>query len=135
MKTKIFNLIGKRGIVPIVAPDNINLPKNIYSFDNCCGPGKGIAEIAIPDKILGLKISAACFVHDYMWKNSQKSWVDFHHSNSVFLNNILSIVTNETKYSFIRFIRCNMAITYYIAVNCEIGKVIFWKIHRGVENE
>lgn len=131
MNTITHNLItNKNEDVFLVAPDNIEWPTyNIHAFDTCCGPGKGIGDLAIPDTIYLLKVTAACFVHDFMWRVCDNTWADFHRSNSVFLHNLLAIIFQHG--GWLRHLRCYRAVTYYTAVDTGLAPV-FWAMKKGV---
>ncbi len=77
----------------------------------------------MPETFWGLRMSAACFVHDYMWVKAERTWEAFHHSNSIFLHNLLAII--DSAGGFVRYFRCYRAVTYYMFVDSAFK--IFWR--------
>ena len=129
MKTKTFTLIGENGKnITIIAPEDIEFPSIYVSdFTSYCGAGKGLGDIIVPETIWGLRISPACFVHDFMWADANPTWEEFHASNAIFLRNIISLIMGQSKSSILKYFRMYRAVTYYNAVD-HIGQNIFWSI-------
>ena len=63
----------------------------------CCGPGHDWLETIIPESILGLKISIACYIHDDDWAIAPPTWDAFHAANSRLLTNLNSIIDTKSK--------------------------------------
>jgi hypothetical protein len=96
-------------------------------FPECCGAGQGAGNKVVPETILGLPVSPACCVHDWMFNHSPKTWGNFHYSNSVFLVNLLEI--NRTKSNAImRRIRGPIIFGWFAAVSSMAGSRIFFRI-------
>ena len=94
----------------------------------CCGPGHDWLETIIPESILGLKISIACYIHDDDWAIAPPIWDAFHAANSRLLTNLNSII--DTKSTLIlRPLRRFIATLYFIAVND--ASELFWDIKRS----
>lgn len=127
---------GVHLLVPILDDgDFLEFPhKNFDTFDTYCGPGTGLADSLVPDDIYGIKISPACYLHDVMWEMAEGTWRDFHYSNSVFFHNILRIIEHfappvgEEKVRHERYYR---AVTYYMAVDGDVGASLFWRLKRS----
>jgi hypothetical protein len=116
--------------VPLVAPVINGIPlefpyKTFEEFTSYCGAGQGLGDIIVPERIFGLKISPACYIHDVSWEIADASWTEFHQTNSIFLNNILEIIRYKSSSWILEHIRNYRAITYYNAVNT-IGTKLFW---------
>ncbi len=135
METYVFNLVGINGArVPLIAPTDITLPGSFVKlFPACCGAGDGIGNLIVPETIWGVPISPACFVHDKMWGKAAPTWEAFHHSNSVFLTNIIAHIQKQSSSKFLEHIRMYRAVTYYNAVNT-LGASVFWglKLKQGL---
>ncbi len=124
-------LIGDDGKkTPITAPENIKFPSPYMDeFKSYCGAGEGIGDLIVPEKLFGLKISPACFVHDNMWDNAEPTWKYFHFSNSIFLSNMIAIIETQSSSSILKHMRMYRAVTYFNAVDT-IGNRIFWSMFK-----
>ncbi len=131
METTVFSLIGGDGkTVPLVAPSTIQFPTMyLADFDTYCGAGDGVGDWLVPEKMFWLRVSAACFIHDYMWANSDGSWEDFHYSNSVFIHNLISIISYQSRFTLVKHARMYRAVTYFNAVD-SIGASIYMNMHK-----
>jgi len=131
MNTKVYNLIGKNGVtVPLVAPDDIKFPTMyLEDFESYCGAGDGIGDWLIPETMFWLKVSASCWVHDKMWSTANGSWEDFHYANSVFIHNLISIISYQSKSTILKHARMYRAVTYFNAVD-SIGASIYMAMHK-----
>lgn len=128
METVIVQFDNVPMIVPLVGEkkEPLDFPYNDFDvFPSYCGAGQGLGDIIVPEKIFGLKISPACFVHDVMFEISEATWEDFHTSNSVFIHNLLAIVKHRSKNWILEHIRNYRVVTYYNAVDT-IGAICFW---------
>ena len=124
MITKIITIEG----VALVVPASYVAPCSLVSeFPDCCGAGKGLGEKAVPETMYGLRVSAACHIHDYSWEVAEPTWADFHQTNSMFLRNILAIIRAKSRNGFMRGLRNYRAVTYFTAVD-EVGVKGFWKL-------
>ena len=129
MKTKeyIFKGPNDKSIL-IIAPDDIHFPfDNPIDYPDCCGAGQGFGEKIVPETIWGVRVSLACFIHDDMWNRSERSWSNFHKSNSIFLRNIINIIQAYSKSQILKRLRLYRAITYYNAVD-SFGSNVFWNL-------
>lgn len=116
--------------VNIITPDHpaFYWPHNTFDgFPDCCGPGNGVLEKLVSDKIDDLNISPDCWVHDFMFGRGPRTWSHFHHSNSVFFQNIM--LTNEARGGTReeKDHRMKKIIGYYMAVSSPVGAAIFFK--------
>jgi hypothetical protein len=130
-KTVVTILTGVNELpVHLVAPFEFLIPnERVENFDHYCGAGRGFGDIVIPDRMWGLNISPACAVHDEMWNIAPATWEAFHASNSIFLRNLIQLITIQSKSSILKRLRLYRAVTYYNAVD-SFGKNIFWKLKR-----
>lgn len=116
--------------VPLLVPIGLFLPfTTIKGCPNCCGAGEGIGNILVPENTLGLRISPACFIHDYDFKFAEPTWEAFHAANSRFLHNLISIVQVTSESSVLRHLRLYRCVTYYNAVDT-VGNKVFWAMKR-----
>jgi len=99
-------------------------PKVIEAVTNGCGP-QGWKVDVIPDKILGLEITIACRIHDWMYGQGT-CMEDKATADRVFLNNLLRIIDAKTKLRPLRLARKFLALIYYEAVHL-FGGPAFWK--------
>lgn len=95
-------------------------------FPACCGPGPTghLGEIFVPDKIEGLCISPACWVHDLMFQYG-KGRDEFTQANLTFLENMWRI--NEAHGGDIldKIDRVAEIYIYYSAVDTAAGYFFF----------
>ena len=113
-------------VVPLIGGYEPEFPYDtLETFGSYCGAGKGIGDHLVPEHIFGVCVSAACWVHDIMWEIADDTWADFHHSNSVFLHNLLSIINHRGNEDSHKYARYHRAVTYYHAVDSGLGK-FFW---------
>lgn len=125
MKTREVRFDGDLYLI-VPEHDSFYWPANsVLEFPACCGPEKWNERFYVFDKMFGLRISPACWVHDRMWELAMPSWQDFHYSNSVFLHNLLTIINTRSELSFLRFLRRHKAFAYYDAIDLHGGKY-FW---------
>lgn len=126
MKTVEIVFDGCKLLVPLVEGEPLQMPHDSFDdFRGYCGAGQGIGDALVPETFWGLRMSVGCFIHDCCWAISEASWKDFHHSNSVFLHNLNSIV--ETQSKWLKHLRLYRCVTYYNAVDT-IGAAIFWNM-------
>lgn len=126
MKTREVRFDGD---LQLVIPDHSSFewPANsIIEFPSCCGPEKWNSRFYVFDKLFGLCISPACWVHDRMWEICDATWGDYHYSNSVFLHNVLTIINTRSEFSLLRFLRRHKAFAYYDAIDIG-GAKYFWQ--------
>ena len=97
-------------------------------FPECCGPGEngGTFERLVPEKVIGLVVSPACFIHDVMWSVKDKSWGAFHASNSVLLTNLLEINKKKGGYGLVQMARIPLIVAGFIAATSPVGAARYW---------
>ena len=132
MITKQYTFYAQSGEeLSISAPDTIEFPSfnlGYYNTLTACGAGEGIGDKLVPETIWGVRVTLACFVHDYMWELSEASWADFHHSNAVFLSNINAVIlalSNKSRVNVMKNLRMYRAVTYFNSVDT-VGAELFW---------
>lgn len=91
-----------------------------------CGPGRGILEQLVPDKILGLSIRPACAIHDFMYSVAEYSIKAKEEADRVFLNNMIRLATSSGKINWLTRLRLRFVVIYYQAVK-DFGGLTFWK--------
>ncbi len=66
---------------------------HLDDYDGCCGAGEagGWRERLVPEHILGLRVSIACYIHDWWWMMCVRTIGEFRQSNRVLVANILEI--------------------------------------------
>jgi len=106
--------------VYLKAPLSYVVPEKI---GDCCGAGEGWGEMLVPETILGLRISAACHIHDHSWEVATEE--DFDQTNEMFLHNIMAIIRAKSANGLMRWLRNYRATTYYNSVQ-EVGRGIFF---------
>lgn len=92
-------------------------------ISNGCGP-KGSIGFLVPDTIYGLSVTPCCDIHDYMYHIGSKE-SDRIDADDVFLNNMVRMVTAETKYIWLLKLRLRRVRIYYGAVK-RFGGPAFW---------
>jgi hypothetical protein len=92
METCERSIAGCRLVVPN-EPWFILPSPNQEDYDGCCGAGEsgGWRERVVPEHILGLRVSVACYIHDRWWAMCDRTLAEFRQSNRVMLDNILEI--------------------------------------------
>ena len=97
----------------LIAPTNYWIYKasKIFNNTNHCGV-RGITNNIVSDKLLGLNISRACHIHDYMYSlGKNKKEADF-----IFLRNMKLLINKKTKSKILKSLREAKAYFYYLAV-------------------
>jgi len=87
-----------------------------------CGPGNGVGDRFVPDRILFLSIFDACRIHDFMYRFGVDI-NDKREADRVFLNNMVRIIVDHG--GWLWWIRLWIARWYYSAVKY-FGGVAFW---------
>lgn len=113
VETKIIYIEGVQLIVPTSYTTRYNTLK---SFPDCCGAGDGFGERVIPESILGLRISAACHIHDHDFEVSPPTWAGFHAASNRFVTNIYSIIRDKSNFGM-GYFRVLGAATYFYMVD------------------
>jgi hypothetical protein len=116
------SLICREGYVPPTF--------KMENLEDCCGAGDGLGNLLVPDSILGLRITAACAIHDDWFENSDSTWADFHQGNYIFFVNILTII-KELSSQWLKSIRMHLALVYFDAVDT-LGAIVFKNLHMDV---
>ena len=93
------------------------------AITNGCGTGGWKIDL-VPDTLLGLDITEACNIHDYMYHIGE-TIEDKNEADRVFMNNMLRLIDAETKHGWLRRFRRRRAIIYYFAVK-NFGGPAFW---------
>lgn len=88
---------------------------------NGCGAKGGIK---VPDTFLGLNISEACNIHDYMYYLG-KTKGDFLFSNAMFMMNMTAIILGNSNW-LTKLLRMGYATKYFTAVAL-YGDKAYWK--------
>jgi hypothetical protein len=102
--------------------------------DICNGCGtKGLVGFLVPDTLWGLRITAACDIHDFMYAIGA-TIRDKETADRVFLNNMLRIINEHTHYDWLKRLRAGRAQNYYRAV-VHFGGPAFWAGKNKPEEE
>ncbi len=125
METKTITIERITLVVPITYPRPLG---KLNDFPDCCGAGDGISNTVIPETLFGLRVSAACSIHDFCFKIADATWRDFHQSNYMFLRNLLAIISAKSNWLTMWF-RVARASTYFMAVDT-IGAKVFWSLKK-----
>lgn len=88
------------------------------------GCGGGFTAFFIPDSLLGVDITQACQIHDWMYMDG-KTIEDKAEADRVFLNNMIRIIVAKSYSKLIKIIRLILAKIYYDAV-VVFGGPFFW---------
>lgn len=140
MRTEKVIFDGVPLIIPqVLTPEGkwvtIGLPYDtIKEFSSYCGPGGGFGDAIVPETLLWLKISPACFIHDIMWAFARNTELDadFEQTNDVFRLNMNMIIKYKSKSWILEHLRYYWAVHYYNAVDT-LGKSIFYEKKRRAE--
>jgi len=129
MQTKVENFDGVDLRIPV--SHLFFWPATTFdTFPTCCGPGEGWGDRLVPDSILGLKISPACWVHDRMFEAEEKTWNNYYYSNSVMLTNMLEINRVRGGNWLVRQIRKPIILCYLKGVTTMIGSKLFFRLEK-----
>ena len=119
--------------IEFLVPEGVDLPLHLDQFPDACGPGKGLGERVVPEKIFGLRVSPACWIHDKSWECADPTVLDFHISNIMFVWNLFSIIEAfPSKWWIANVLREYRAVTYFNAVNGPLGRRCFER-EKGVK--
>lgn len=96
----------------LIAPEKYwtSISLNIPKYINGCGAG--INTSLVPDTLLGLNISKACNIHDYMYEQG----INKKQADDIFLKNMISIINKESNSLVLKSLRKAKAYIYYFAV-------------------
>lgn len=92
------------------------------SICNGCGT-KGIGKV-VPEHIWGVCITTACYIHDFMYHIGE-TIADKEEADRTFLNNMIRLIENESKFFLAKRIRLRCAYGFYAAVR-DFGGPAFW---------
>jgi hypothetical protein len=92
--------------------------------DFCNGCGSNGAGWLVPDSLLGVCVTEACDIHDYMYTIGQ-TIEDKDRADRVLRNNLLILIDEKSTRGPLRWLRRKMAIGYYDAVH-DFGGPAFW---------
>ena len=99
-------------------------PAQIAEITNGCGSDSAKFDF-VPDKILGLDISEACNVHDFMYAMAAPKEDERVKADTAFLYNMITIINAKTKNRLLLYLRRWVAKRYYLAVKY-FGGPAFW---------
>jgi hypothetical protein len=102
----------------------IDAKTDISSIINGCGTTDWKGEL-IPESLLGLSITPACNIHDWMYYYGE-TYQDKEEADRVFLNNMVRIINNDSDNVFLKKARLAEAKVYYEAVK-NFGGHAFWE--------
>lgn len=132
MKTQLYRFFAEDGqVLELIGPEDIVFPSyklEYYETITSCGAGEGFGDRLVPDCIIAVRITLACYIHDIMWAMAEPSWEEFHMSNSVFLSNTITLITAASadhKINILKNFRMYRAVSYFNAVDT-IGARVFW---------
>jgi len=89
-----------------------------------CGPGGGVKDYFVPDKLWFLSITLACSIHDWMYHYGQTT-EDKILADEIFKNNMVRLIKGQKSWKFIERRRLRLSYIYYLAVK-NFGGPSFW---------
>ena len=104
-------------------------------FPSCCGIGTGgtFLDRLVPDRIISLAafrrridLGPACYIHDWMWRNTPATWKNFRESNRIFLQNMKAINEHRSLDDNERIGRVPLIYAYYLAVSSLTAAAVFF---------
>jgi hypothetical protein len=117
--------------VKFLVRDELLVPYTcLGDFPRCCGAGDGVGDLLVPDQVLGVPITPACYFHDDDWYYAEPTWEAYHASNSRFHLNIRAILDTKSGNKLIAMLRVMVATIYFQAVDKIPGALIFWSIKK-----
>lgn len=101
-------------------------PEHIAATVNGCGDS-GAKFDFVPETIYGLRVSPACYVHDWEYIEGRTEG-DKREADARFLRNMLWLIETERGFvaAVLRLFRRRRALFYYEAV-VEFGHTAFWR--------
>lgn len=100
--------------------------KTFKNFPSCCGAGK-LGDRITPDKLFGLSISVACWIHDQCFCHMRKTWSNFYKANLIFYKNATRINMAHSDSCSGMFARQALITAYVAGINTLIGAYSFFK--------
>ena len=113
MKTKRIFLDGVELIVREGYEPSHQL---LTDFPSSCGAGEGFGQIAVPETMYLLRISAACAIHDDMFEHGAPTYAEFHQINGIMGKNLRAIIMAKSNW-FMKFPRLIRAEEYFLVVD------------------
>lgn len=125
--------------VTLIMPRTMSLEDmdDIMIMTNGCGR-EGAENRFVPDSILGLDISPACRVHDWMYEDAQEETDEPAalaaeiEADAVFAANLDGIICQKSGNKLMRWLRLQIAHWYIDAVSCT--DIVSPKLLAGVTN-
>ena len=125
--------------VTLIMPRTMSLEDmdDIMILTNGCGR-EGAENRLVPDSILGLDISPACRVHDWMYEDAQEETDEPAalaaeiEADAVFAANLDGIICQKSGNKLMRWLRLQIAHWYIDAVSCT--DIVSPKLLAGVTN-
>ena len=111
--------------VPLFMPELLDKHFPVLPLDDYphfCGAGEGLGEKIVPDQILFLYISVACWIHDCMFRLLSPDKNNWFIANGVLLLNIFMLIIVKGS-NWLVVPRCMVAVPYFWAVMTSAG----WK--------
>jgi hypothetical protein len=102
----------------------IDAKTDLSSIINGCGTNDWKGEL-IPESFLGLSITPACNIHDWMYYYGENNQ-DKEEADRVFLNNMVRIINNDSDDIFLKIARLAEAKIYHEMVK-DFGRAAFWE--------
>ena len=103
-------------------------PYYLYKEGFECGDANGCGAkggVNVPDTMWGVRVSAACNIHDIDWKNST-SYTDLVDANMAFRRNLEKILDEESANKLTLWLRLNRMSRYYRMVKL-VGTDVYAK--------
>lgn len=122
-RTYTKSLFKSDGILTAPIPYWKSIRFNQNQFNGC--GGNDITSFIVPDSLLGLDITSACNIHDYMYSNSSLK-ITREKADRIFLDNMLSLVEKKSSSKIIKCFRRIKSYLYYYSVRL-FGKTYFAK--------
>ena len=97
--------------------------EEIRAVCNGCGAADAKFDF-VPDTIYLLKIKPCCDIHDWMYHKG-KTLQDRWEADATFFQNLVRLITSNTRFRWLRVLRIYRAAGYFVAVR-EMGEPAFW---------
>jgi hypothetical protein len=118
-------------LLKLYAPEEYWTAPNRYSGVNGCGV-EGWKGTLVPDNLLGVDITKACNIHDWMYGEG-KTLADKNEADRVFFNNMVRTINYNADNFVLKKVQLLAAQTYYEAV-CLFGGVAYWEDKNSSSN-
>ena len=101
-------------------------PVGYVAAESCDCGRRGWHRDLVPDSLLGLDISPACCIHDFMYTVPLDADLAYKEkADRVFLNNMMRLIERGTSMLWLKKLRAALAWLYYQAV-VHFGGPSFW---------